>query len=122
MLHNYHLFFSYLLRVTEKEKLAQELKKLSAAMLSTSEKQYNALKDTDWENAAKRNMGFFAVAGRLLDPQMPVPGQVKREVEAELKLIESRAPCSSFKRKLKKSLRASPPGRSCPGFPCPNNV
>ena len=91
MLHNYHLFFNYLLRVTEKEKLAPELKELSAAMLTAGEKQYNTLKSTDWENAAKRNMGFFAVASRLLDPQIPIPEQVKREVEAELQLIENSA-------------------------------
>lgn len=91
MLHNYHLFFSHLLRVTEKEKLAPELKELTAAMLSVSERQYAALKGTAWENAAKRNLGFFAVAGRLLDPKMSVPEQVKSEVEEELALIASRS-------------------------------
>jgi hypothetical protein len=89
MLHNYHLFFSHLLRVVEKEKLAPELKELTGAMLSASEGQYGALKGTDWENAAKRNMGFFAVAGRLLDPNAPLPGEVKSEVEKELALIAS---------------------------------
>ncbi len=91
MLHNYHLFFDHLLRVTEKEKLAPELKELTASMLSVSERQYAELKGTGWENAAKRNLGFFAVAGRLLDPKMSIPGQVKKEVEEELALIESRA-------------------------------
>lgn len=90
MLHNYHLFFSHLLRVIEKEKLAPELKELTAAMLSESQKQYTALRGTGWENAAKRNMGFFAVAGRLLDPKMPVPAEVQGIVEEELALIESR--------------------------------
>jgi len=89
MLHNYHLFFSHLLRVIEKDKLAPELKELTTAMLSASQKQYTALKGSDWENAAKRNLGFFAVAGKLLDPQMPVPEQVKQEVQEELRLIES---------------------------------
>ncbi|MGI6308201.1 MAG: DUF3160 domain-containing protein [Dethiobacteria bacterium] len=91
MLHNYHLFFSHLLRVTEKEKLAPELKELTAAMLSESERQYAALRGSSWENAAKRNMGFFAVAGRLLDPKMPIPKPVKKVVAEELKLIEGRA-------------------------------
>ena len=89
MLHNYHLFFSHLLRVTEKEKLAPELKKLTVSMLSESEKQYSALKNSDWENAAKRNLCFFAVAGKLLDENMPIPQQVKEEVEKELELIEN---------------------------------
>ncbi len=91
MLHNYHLFFNYLLRVTEKEKLVPELRELSKAMLSDSEVQYEALKGTEWENAARRNMGFFAVAGRLLDENMPGPDAVKEVVEEELKLIESRS-------------------------------
>ena len=90
MLHNYHLFFSHLLRVTEKEKLAPVLKELTAGMLSHTAKQYATLRGTGWENAAKRNLGFFAVAGRLLDPKMAIPKQVKREVEKELELIASR--------------------------------
>lgn len=91
MLHNYHLFFSHLLRVIEKEKLAPELKELTAAMLNISQKQYAALKGSDWENAARRNVGFFAVAEKLLDPQKTVPYQVEQVVEEELRLIENSA-------------------------------
>jgi hypothetical protein len=91
MLHNYHLFFSHLLRVIEKDKLVPELRELTASMLSESEKQYAALKDTAWGNAAKRNLGFFAVAGRLLDLQMPVHEDVQGLVEQELELITDRA-------------------------------
>ncbi|MFY9499861.1 MAG: DUF3160 domain-containing protein, partial [bacterium] len=61
LLHNYHLFFSHLLRVVEKEELAPTLKELTQDMLSEAEKQYEALKGTEWENAAARNMAFFAV-------------------------------------------------------------
>lgn len=91
MLHNYHLFFSHLLRVVERDKLALELKALTAAMLSASQKQYAALKGSDWENAARRNLGFFAVAGKLLDPNLTVPKPVEQEVQAELQLIEDSA-------------------------------
>ncbi|WP_347490730.1 DUF3160 domain-containing protein [Desulfoscipio sp. XC116] len=89
MLHNYHLFFSHLLRIVEKDRLTPELKELTKAMLSASEKQYNALKGSDWENAARRNLGFFAVAGKLLDSQMPVPEQIEQEVKEELLLIKA---------------------------------
>jgi len=89
MLHNYHLFFNHLLRVIEKEKLARELTQLSKEMLSQAEEQYRNLKNTGWENAAKRNVGFFAVACKLLDPNVTVPAAVKEEVEKELALIES---------------------------------
>lgn len=91
LLHNYHLFFSHLLRVVEKEELAPTLKELTQDMLSEAEKQYEALKGTGWENAAARNMAFFAVAGRLLEPDFPVPEPVREIVAEELKLIESRA-------------------------------
>ena len=70
MLHNYHLFFSHLLRVIEKEKLAIELEELTEAMLLETKNQYKTLKGTDWENAALRNLGFFAVAGKLLNPEI----------------------------------------------------
>ena len=88
MLHNYHLFFSHLLRVIEKEKLATELKELTEAMLSETENQYKILKGTDWENAALRNLGFFAVAGKLLNPGMSIPKEIPKEVNQELKLIK----------------------------------
>ncbi|MGB4552847.1 MAG: DUF3160 domain-containing protein, partial [bacterium] len=91
LLHNYHLFFSHLLRVVEKEELAPTLKELTQDMLSEAEKQYEAHKGTEWENAAARNMAFFAVAGRLLEPDFPVPEPVREIVAEELKLIESRA-------------------------------
>jgi hypothetical protein len=71
VLHNYHLFFDHLLRVVETDKLAPQLKELNKAMLSQAQKQYGTLKGTGWENAARRNVAFFAVAGRLLDPACP---------------------------------------------------
>jgi hypothetical protein len=89
ILHNYHLFFDHLLRVVETEKLAPDLKELNKAMLARAQKQYQELKGTDWENAARRTVGFFAVGGKLLDPGLPVPAEVKNEVENELVLIEN---------------------------------
>ncbi|NLP17948.1 MAG: DUF3160 domain-containing protein [Firmicutes bacterium] len=91
MLHNFHLFFSHLLRVTEKEKLAPALYDLTQAMLAESQRQYEILKGTPWENAAARNMGFFAVGGRLLNADFPVPGVVQDVVAEELRLIEAQA-------------------------------
>ncbi len=89
MLHNYHLMFDFLLRQLEEQKLAVELKQLNANMLSESLNQYNSLKGTEWENAAKRNVGFFAVGGKLLDPSVNIPAIVKSEVEQELSLIDA---------------------------------
>ncbi len=87
MLHNYHLFFNHLLKAIETDRLIPELKKLNQAMLLEAQKQYAALKGTAWENAAKRNMGFFAVGARLMDASVAVPPEVQNEVAKELDLI-----------------------------------
>ncbi|MCG9969885.1 DUF3160 domain-containing protein [Pelotomaculum terephthalicicum JT] len=89
VLHNYHLFFDHLLRVVETEKLAPELKELNKSMLNQAQKQYKDLQGTIWENAARRNVGFFAVACKLVDPDEAIPSLVKNEVEKELDLIEN---------------------------------
>lgn len=89
ILHNYHLMFDFLLKQLEEQKLAAELKQLNASMLSESLNQYNNLKGTDWENAAKRNVGFFAVGSKLLDPSVNIPSIVANEVNQELALIEA---------------------------------
>jgi len=87
MLHNYHLYFSHLLRTLEKDRLRGILVTLTDSMLEESQNQYRSLKDTDWENAAKRNVAFFSVAARLLDPKAEVPSYVSSEVSRELQLI-----------------------------------
>ncbi|MFH1838472.1 MAG: DUF3160 domain-containing protein, partial [Candidatus Kuenenbacteria bacterium] len=89
ILHNYHLMFDFLLKQLEEQKLATELKQLNASMLSESLSQYNNLKGTEWENAAKRNIGFFAVGSKLLDSSVSIPSTVQNEVEQELVLINA---------------------------------
>jgi hypothetical protein len=89
MVHNYHLMFDFLLKQLEEQKLAAELKRLNAGMLSESLSQYDDLKGTEWENAAKRNVGFFAVGSKLLDPSTDIPSIVADEVSRELALIEA---------------------------------
>ncbi len=89
ILHNYHLMFDFLLKQLEEQKLAAELKQLSASMLSESLSQYNNLKGTEWENAAKRNVGFFAVGNKLLDSSVSIPSIVVNEVNQELAFIEA---------------------------------
>jgi hypothetical protein len=91
MLHNYHLVFDRLLRTTEETKLIVELKKLNQLMLASAQNQYQALKTTPWENAAKRNLAFFAVGSILLDPAVAAPEVVSTEVKQELALIAAHA-------------------------------
>lgn len=89
MLHNYHLFFNYLLKTVEEEELVPCLKELNSGMQKVSEQQYKEMGKTAWGNAARRNLAFFSVGSRLLDPQAPIPASVSKEVEAELKLINA---------------------------------
>ena len=89
ILHNYHLIFDYLLRRVEEEKLIPELKQLNTRMLTSSIEQYDALRGTGWENAARRNVGFFSVGSKLLNPSATVPQIVFDEVNHELNLISS---------------------------------
>ncbi len=88
VVHNYHLMFNHLLEQLEKGKLADQARTLSADLLRASQAQYQTLRGTAWDNAARRNIGFFAVAARLLDPTSEIPVMVEPEVVAELELIE----------------------------------
>jgi hypothetical protein len=89
MLHNYHLFFEHLLKNAEENQLRMELQRLNQGMLESSQRQLEALKNTPWENAARRNLAFFAVGSRLLDPTIKIPREVKEVAETELQLIQS---------------------------------
>jgi len=95
IVHNYHLMFDYLLKNLEEEKLIPELKNLNSLMLADALKQYETLVGTEWEEAALRNVGFFAVGSKLLDPTIETPAIVKDKVDAELALIEAKGGISS---------------------------
>lgn len=85
MMHTYHLYFSRLMKQTEKNQLSQALSDLSIAMLKESSAQYERLKGSEWENAALRNMAFFTVGASLqnaqTDVQTPVSDMVSQELE-----------------------------------------
>lgn len=89
MLHNYHLFFTHLLKTVEQEKLIPSLKQLNAGMLSQSSQVYQQVKGSPWENAARRNLAFFAVGSRLMDPTTATPHEVQAVVDQELALINA---------------------------------
>lgn len=91
ILHNYHLIFNHLLEKLEEEQLSAKLGELNDAMLKAAIAQYNALKNTAWANAAKRNVGFFTVGSTLFNPQTDTPDFVADEVKEELELIEKHA-------------------------------
>ena len=87
--HVYHLLFDKVLRTLEEERFRPDLEKLTAGMVWAAESQHETLKGTALEGAALRNLAYFAVAQRLLDPSAAVPQEVREQVEEELDLIEA---------------------------------
>ena len=67
LMHTYHLYFAFLLKTIEKDYLSSSILELSARMLDDSIAQYEQLKGSEWESAAKRNVAFFTVGSKLLD-------------------------------------------------------
>ena len=89
MMHTYHLYFSYLMKKTERNYIADTLRSMSQEMLDTSMAQYETLKGTEWEDAALRNVAFFAVGAYLQDDTILVPGAVAQIVSSEISQIMS---------------------------------
>lgn len=87
MMHTYHVYFAYLLRSVEKNYLCDEFESLINDMLLASYDQYQNLVGTEFEEAAKRNTAFFAVADVLLNPEAKFPGEVSDVVKHEYDLI-----------------------------------
>lgn len=89
LMHTYHIYFAYLLKNTEKDYLADSLKQVSEAMYEVSLAQYEELKGTAWEDAAKRNVAFFAIGASLQDISVNVPAEVQNVVDIEMQKIMS---------------------------------
>ncbi|MDR3052406.1 MAG: DUF3160 domain-containing protein [Coriobacteriales bacterium] len=89
--HSFHLMFDYVLKDLEQQKLFALIATLSTNMAATSAEQYEALKGTEFENAARRNVAFFSVGARLSNAEFVEPAYVSDLVNAELALIEAQA-------------------------------
>ena len=57
-------------------------------MLKNSVKQYEALKDSEYKNAAMRNVAFFAVAAELLQMDATYPKEIEPLVDKEVNAVE----------------------------------
>jgi len=88
VLHTYHIFFDDTLRKIEEEQLYPAAVNLTKAMLEKSMEQYNA-SSGDVKEAAKRNVAYFSVTLRLLDPNQKTPAFVEGMVSAEIALVEA---------------------------------
>lgn len=88
LMHTYHLYFAYLLKGLEKEQLSDKLGQLSERMMADSMEQYEQLKGSEWESAAKRNVAFFTVGASLLDDTVVPADYAADMVREELAKIE----------------------------------
>ncbi len=88
LMHTYHLYFAHLLKNIEKGYLSDTLEQLSEKMLADSIEQYDALKGSEWESAAKRNVAFFCIGAKLLDESTEIPDDVADIAQNELAMIE----------------------------------
>jgi hypothetical protein len=91
VLHVYHLLFNKLLRDLEREHFIPALNRLTTTMIDASREQLAALRGTNLEAQAERNLAFFFVASQLLGLNIVVPAEVSDIVTAELALIDDHA-------------------------------
>ena len=87
--HTSHIFFDYLLRILEVEKLYDSAVELTDRMLELSIKQYNEASSEEVKEAAKLNIGFFAVAKRQFDPEYQVGYGLDELVDQECENIKN---------------------------------
>jgi hypothetical protein len=92
--HVYHLIFDKMLRDLEKTSFIPILMELTTAMLDSSLQQYESLKGTDLEQAALRNVAYFAVPARILELPVDVPAEAKSLADQEIALMDSKSPMS----------------------------
>ena len=87
IMHTYHLFYLKLQKGTEKGYLYSSLCNLTNGMLKHSMEQYEALKGSEWEEAAGRNVVFYGVAARLLQQESVIPVELESMVSEEVNKI-----------------------------------
>lgn len=90
VLHTGHIFFDYLLRILEVEKLYDSAVELTDRMLELSIEQFREAHTENVKEAARLNIGFFAVAKRQFDPEYQVGyGLLDELVEQECENIKN---------------------------------
>ncbi len=88
LLHLYHVQFDETLKQIEEEEFIPDITELSESLYVISLDQYNQ-HSGEAKEAAKRNVAYFAVAYKLLNPDFVVPVLVEETVNNEISLIEA---------------------------------
>ena len=91
VLHTYHILYDYTLRNLEINKFIPDLKNVNKVLLDSAQNQYKSISNSRLKTSARKNVAYFAVASRLLDPAVSIPSNVQDLVERELELIKDHA-------------------------------
>lgn len=89
LLHSYHLLFDKVLRTAEIEHFIPMLRQFNRALLTESDSLYQQLRNTPWQEAARRTVAYFGVGSLLLDPEAPIPPYASDLVNQEMALIQA---------------------------------
>lgn len=89
LLHTYHLYFNFLMKVTEKNDLVDELRGMLQRLAEVADAQQDLVAGSEFEEAAKLELAALIVARSLLDEETQVPEAVKDIVVKELELIRA---------------------------------
>jgi len=89
VLHTGHIFFDYLLRILEVEKLYDSAVELTGRMLELSVEQFREAHTENIKEAARLNIGFFAVAKRQFDTEYRAGYELEELVEQECENIKN---------------------------------
>ncbi|MFH1740857.1 MAG: DUF3160 domain-containing protein [bacterium] len=91
LLHTYHELYDYVLRTIESKKFIDDLNNLNQSLLAASQTEYEEAVDSAVKEAARRNVAYFSVATKLLNPDYPLQTGDAGLIAEELSLIEAHA-------------------------------
>lgn len=93
VLHTYHIFYDYMLRTLENEKLIGLSEELTDSMLKGSLEAYGQMRDQDLKKAQLKNIAYFTVAQMLLGREVPgnIPQEARELADLEMEKITTKA-------------------------------
>ena len=89
VLHTSHIFFDYLLRILEMERLYGFATEITQRMVDLSQAQYEEAQDEHVKEAARLNIGFFMVANKIFNPDFQPGYGLEGLVQKELSNVEA---------------------------------
>jgi len=102
-LHLFHILFDETLKEIEEENFYPDILAVTEKFLEASKEDYKTFSG-QLKEAAKRNVAYFSVEMKLLDPNFSAPGYVKKWVEWEIGEIEKHTGLPDYSTSREKAL------------------